>query len=227
MELAQPLNRYFDHAILNSAATEADIRRACAETRQHNFFGLAVNPCWNELVSELLAGSDSVLVAVAGFPLGATTTAAKIREALSGAAVGAVEVDMVANIGWLAANDTDKATDEINAIRRELPATVGLKVIIEAPLLNENQIRAACAAVIDGGAQFVKTATGFFGASTPEIAQLVIAEVAGQLPVKISGGIRTLAQAEEYIKLGAVRLGSSNSVAIMRELAARAVAQES
>jgi len=212
-----PLNRYFDHAILKSETTEAQIRAACAEAREFHFFGLAVNPCWNELIVKELAGSDVTVIGVAGFPLGATTTRSKISEAVEAAHSGAKEVDIVANIGRIIAGDLRFGEEEISETRRILPDDVVLKVIIETPLLNDNQIRQATKVVINAGAQFVKTATGFFGATTSEALKTVVETNNNQIKVKASGGIKTLAQAGEFISLGAHRLGSSSSVSIMRE----------
>jgi deoxyribose-phosphate aldolase len=215
--LLLPLNRYFDHAILKSDATEAQVRDACAEAREGHFFGLAVNPCWTELIVSELKDSDVTVVGVAGFPLGATTTRSKIAEALEAALLGAGEVDMVANIGRIVAGDLQFAEAEIKELRRELPDEIALKVIIEAPTLSVESIRQATKAAINAGAQFVKTATGFFGATTSESLATVVEANNNQIKVKASGGVRTLAMAEEFIKLGADRLGSSASVAIMNE----------
>ncbi len=219
--LAQPLNRYFDHAILKSDTTEAQVFAACAEARDGHFFGLAVNPCWTGLIAAELKDSDVAVVGVAGFPLGATTTHSKTSEAVEAAKLGASEVDMVANIGRIVAGDLHYAETEIREIRNALPDAVPLKVIIETPLLTAQQIHAATTAVINAGAQFVKTATGFFGGTTSETLKAVVEANAGQIKVKASGGVRTLAQAEEFIALGADRLGSSASVTIMREHAHR------
>ncbi len=214
---SQPINRYFDHAILKSDTTEAQVLAACAEAREGHFFGLAVNPCWTRLIADELKGSDVCVVGVAGFPLGATTTHAKISEAIEAAQLGASEVDMVANIGRIVADDFGYVEKEISAIRSALPHDIALKVIIETPLLSVERIRSATQTVIDGGAQFVKTATGFFGGTTSAALKTVVESNNRQIRVKASGGIKTLEQAEEFITLGADRLGSSASVSIMRE----------
>lgn len=218
---SQKLRRMIDHALLKSEATEEKIRAAARDTVANGFFGLAVNPVWNQVVAEELNDSPCALVAVAGFPLGATTTAQKAAEAQAGAAVGAAEVDMVANVGWLAANDFGKVEGEVSAIRASLPDSVSLKVIIETPALSDSQIGGAVEAVIAGGAQFVKTATGFFGGTTAAALALVVQANSDRILVKASGGIRTLAQAEEFVALGADRLGTSSGVAILAELARR------
>ncbi len=217
--------KHFDHALLKSEATAAQILQACRETREYGFFGLAVNPCWSKLVVENLAGSNSILVGVAGFPLGATTTKLKIAEALEQVQVcqGRVglEIDMVANIGWLAADDLAGVEREIAEIRSALPQSVPLKVIIETPLISDSQQIAATRAVVNSGAQFVKTATGFFGAPDLATCRRLVSAARGEIQVKVSGGVRTLEQAQAYLAAGATRLGSSSSLAIMD--AARAI----
>lgn len=215
------MRQMIDHALLKSAATEGQIRGACRDAVANQFFGFAVNPVWNQVVVEELQGSNCSLVAVAGFPQGATTTSQKISEALGGAEAGADEVDMVANVGWLANSEFSAVESEISQIRAALPDSVGLKVIIEAPLLTDPQISGAVEAVINGGAQFVKSATGFFGGTTAEALAKIAKANAGRILVKASGGIRTLAQAEELVALGANRLGTSSGVAILAELALR------
>ncbi len=219
----QAFNRYFDHAILKSETTEEQVLAACLEAREGHFFGLAVNPCWTELIAKELERSDVCIVGVAGFPLGATTTKSKIYEALEAAQHGAAEVDMVANIGRIVAGDLSYTEKEISDIRDAMPNEIALKVIIEAPLLTSERIREATQVVINAGAQFVKTATGFFGGTTAESLKIVVEANAQQIQVKASGGIKTLAMAEEFIALGANRLGSSASVSIMREHSQRSV----
>ncbi len=220
------LNRLIDHALLKSEATESDIRSACRETIEHDLFGLAVNPIWIEIVAEELAGSQAKVIGVAGFPLGATSGASKISEALAQVKAGAHEIDMVAQIGRLAAGEFSYVENEIKEMRRELPGEIPLKVIIEAPLLTQERQISATQAVINAGAQFVKSATGVFGASSEEVARTLRAAAGDQIKVKISGGVRTLAQAERYVELGADRLGSSASVSIMQEIKERADVQK-
>ncbi|MCH7879249.1 MAG: deoxyribose-phosphate aldolase [candidate division Zixibacteria bacterium] len=220
------LNSLIDHALLKSEATESEIRRACHEAIKHELFGMAVNPAWIEIVAEELAETRVQVIGVAGFPLGATSSAAKISEALGQVRAGAHEIDMVAQIGRLAAGEYTLAESEINEMRRELPAEITLKVIIEAPLLTQEQQISATRAVINAGAQFVKSATGFFGGSSEGIVRTLSQAASGRIKVKISGGVRTLAQAERFVELGADRLGCSASVAILQERRERADVQK-
>jgi deoxyribose-phosphate aldolase len=210
----------FDHAALKPDVTEEEIRKLCAEARAHQFYSVAVNPIWVSPARQELAGSNVKVLSVSGFPLGAARTDVKVIEAVKGVSDGAHEIDMVANIGWLVSDRFADAEREIAAVREALPHNVILKVIIEAGCLTEQQQRDATATVITGGAQFVKTCSGFFGAATVEQVQSLQAAAKGQIEVKASGGIRTLRQCRDLLAAGATRLGSSASVSIMHELAA-------
>jgi len=217
--LLHELHRRFDHAALKPDVTAADIGRLCAEARAHEFCGVAVNPVWIPLCGDHLRGTGVKVIGVAAFPLGANRTDVKVEEAVKGAADGAREIDLVAKIGWLVEGRCADVAREISAVRRALPYNVLLKVIIEAGLLPASRWAEAAQAVIDGGAQFVKTGTGFFGGATVEQVRALSRAAGGRIEVKASGGIRTLADARAMLAAGASRLGSSASVAIMRELA--------
>ena len=208
---------YFDHAQLQSEADERAILKCCREAMEFNFYGIAINPYWVPIAKKELTGTDVKIIGVSGFPLSASTTKIKVAEAVKGVEDGADEIDMVANIGLLVSGETSKAQAEIAEVRNNLPNNIVLKVIIEAPKLTPEQQVEATKAVIDGGAQFVKTATGFFGGATVEVVERLKKVAGGQIKVKASGGIKSLADAEAMIAAGADRLGSSSSAVIMRE----------
>jgi deoxyribose-phosphate aldolase len=211
------LNSYFDHSLLRPETTERDIIRLCHEAVENRFYGIAINPYWVSTAGRELAGSEVKIISVSGFPLSANRTDVKVIEAVKGVFDGAHEIDMVANIGLLAQGDYLEAEKEIAEVRRLLPQEVALKVIIEAPRISpEAQIEAVKAA-INGGAQFVKTATGFFGGATVEIVERLKKAAGGKIKVKASGGIRNLKDALALIKAGADRIGSSASVEIIKE----------
>ena len=214
------LNRRFDHAALKASTTESDILTLCDEARQHHLYAVAVNPVWVSVAGGALRGYGVKILTVCGFPLGASRTDVKQIEALKGVYDGAHEIDMVANIGWILAGEYPKVEGEIAQIRENLPHNVTLKVIIEAGMLDENQQTEATKAVVNGGAQFVKTSTGFFGGATVQQVERLVRASAGQVEVKASGGIRTLAQCREMLSAGATRLGSSSCVSILAELGA-------
>lgn len=213
------LCRRFDHALLYPEADEAAICNLCLEACQYQFFSVAVNPVWVSVAVRELRGSEVKVLSVAGFPLSASRTDVKIFEAIKGVADGAREIDMVANVGWLVSDRFGEVEKEIREVREHLPYNVVLKVIIEAGKLTQEQQIAATKCVVNGGAQFVKTCTGFFGGATVEQVRTLHAAAGGQIEVKASGGIKTLDHCRELLSAGAARLGSSSSVSIMGELA--------
>ena len=168
--LLNNLNRRFDHAALKPETTDADIVRLCNEAREYELFAVCVNLVWVARCREELdpgfrrddkvVGMSSVrIVSVAGFPLGANRTDTKVDEAVRAVADGAHEIDMVANIGWILDGRMAEVAAEIRAVRDSLAFNVVLKVIIEAGLLTPDQQAAAPQAVVEGGAQYVKTST--------------------------------------------------------------------
>jgi deoxyribose-phosphate aldolase len=217
-ELLKNLNRRFDHAALQPEVGETDIRRLCRDALEYRFFAVAVNPAWVSLASSELEGSDTCVVSVAGFPLGATRTEQKVVEASEAVLDGAQEIDMVANIGWLVEDRFLEVEAEIRKVRRNLPDDIVLKVIIEAGKISEGQQIESVKAVINGGGQFVKTCSGFFGGTTASQVRTLREAAQGQIEVKASGGIRSLDDCRMLLEAGATRLGSSASVNIIREL---------
>jgi len=218
--LLEDLQLRFDHAALHSEVDEQTVRRACDEARRYGFFSVAVNPAWVATAADALQGCPVKVLGVSGFPLSAHRTDIKVLEAVKGVRDGAAEIDMVANVGWLVSGRYAEVEDEIRQVREALPYNVVLKVIIEAGKLSREQQVAATKCVVNGGAQFVKTCTGFFGGATAEQVGTLVEAAGGAVEVKASGGIRTLAQCRELLAAGATRLGSSSSVAIMEELKA-------
>ena len=212
-------NKYFDHTLLKPEATENDIRRLCEEAKEHDFASVCVNGCYVPLAVSLLEGSDIKVAAVAGFPLGASSSEVKVFEANDALENGADEIDMVMNIGALKDRRYAVIEDEIATIAGlcdEYDAV--LKVILETCLLTDNEIMQACRLAKKSGADFVKTSTGFSsrGASVRNV-QVMKKAVGSSMSIKASGGIKTLADAQAMIKAGADRLGCSASVEIMKE----------
>ncbi len=210
--------KYFDHTMLKPEAGEAKIRQLIAEAKKWNFASVCVNPSWVKLASEELKGTGIEVCTVIGFPLGATSTYAKISEALQAIADGATELDMVINIGWVKDNNYEKIIDEIKAIKEAIGDKV-LKVIIECALLTDEEKKLATDAVRAGGADYVKTSTGFGpGGATVHDVKLLRETAGDTLKVKAAGGIRTLESALDMILAGADRIGASSSAKIMEEL---------
>ena len=212
------LSRYFDHAALKPEVNEQAITKLCNEAIEYNFFAVAVNPVWVKAAAAVLQGTNVKVVSTVAFPLGANRTDIKVDEAARAVSDGADEIDMVANIGWIKSGEFTKLEQEIKNVRKSIPFNILLKVIIECPLLTKTEQVSASNAVINGGAQFVKTGTGFSGGVTPEHVKTLFAAAGSQIEVKASGGIKTASQCQKLIECGATRLGSSSSVAIVQEL---------
>lgn len=213
--------RLIDHTILKPEATRSEVLQVCSEALQFEFASVCVNPFWVKSVAAELKGSAVKVCTVTGFPLGATSTAAKVAETLGALRDGAQEIDMVINIGALCGGERDPVRTDIEAV---VAASHGhgaiVKVIIETALLDDAQKTLACRLAKDAGADFVKTSTGFSkaGATVPDVA-LIRKTVGPSLGVKASGGIRTLADLRAMVAAGATRIGASASVRIMQETA--------
>jgi deoxyribose-phosphate aldolase len=215
--------RLIDHTILKPEAVREEVLQVCAEALQFGFASVCVNPFWTKTVASLLRGSPVRVCTVTGFPLGATTTAAKAAETLSAVRDGAEEIDMVINIGALRGGERDVVKTDILAV---VAASHGhgaiVKVIIETALLDDAQKILACKISQDAGADFVKTSTGFSkGGATVHDVTLMRRTVGPSMGVKASGGIRTLADLRAMVAAGASRIGASASVQIMQETAER------
>ncbi|MEE8577651.1 MAG: deoxyribose-phosphate aldolase [candidate division Zixibacteria bacterium] len=208
----------FDHTALGANVTEGRIPSLCREAVEHNLHAVCVNPTWVQKAAGQLLRTPVSVVSVVGFPLGANRTDMKVREAVMAAEDGAREIDMVANIGWIIDQKMKPAVDEIRDVRKALPENIILKVIIEASLLSELQLKDAVCATIDGGAEFVKSSTGYAGDVTVAQVRAMSTAASGQIAIKAAGGIKTAAQCRELLLAGASRLGCSGTMAIMREL---------
>ncbi|TYO93286.1 deoxyribose-phosphate aldolase [Desulfallas thermosapovorans] len=210
-----------DHTLLKPAATREDIIALCAQAREYNFAAVCINPFWVPLACEQLVGSGVAVCTVIGFPLGATSTAAKAAEAGRAVRDGAGEVDVVINIGALKERCEDIVLGDIRAVveaaRGQNPDAI-TKVIIETCYLNREEKILACRLAARAGAQFVKTSTGFgTGGATEEDVALLRATVGPDMGVKASGGIKTAGQVLAMLKAGASRIGASAGVDIMKE----------
>jgi deoxyribose-phosphate aldolase len=209
-----------DHTLLKPEATASEVERLCDEAVQYSFASVCVNPCWVALASRRLHGTEVKVCAVAGFPLGANTTAAKKYEAETARQDGAHEVDMVMNIGYIRMSDSNAASRDIASVAEAVHADGGLlKVILETCLLSDDQKVSACRAAVEAGADFVKTSTGFSkSGATVEDIRLMRRVVGPRVGVKASGGIRTLADLKSMLAAGATRIGASAGVAIINEI---------
>ena len=211
-----------DHTILKPEATRTDLVKVCREARQYKFASVCVNPYWVPLVRAELAGSAVKICTVVGFPLGATSTEAKVAEAAAALRDGAQEIDMVINVGALRSGDNEAVKSDIRQVVRVAhEARALVKVILETALLDDNQKTIACTLSKLAGADFVKTSTGFgpSGATAHDVA-LMRSVVGPEMGIKAAGGIRTLADLQAMTAAGATRIGASASVKIVEATAA-------
>ncbi len=211
--------KYFDHTLLKPEATEREVRQVIAEAKEYQFASVCINPYWVKLTADELKGTGVTTCTVIGFPLGATSTVAKVAETAQALHDGAQEVDMVINIGELiAGHDEAVKTDIMNVARAAHAGGAKLKVIIETALLTDDQKVKACQLAVAAGTDFVKTSTGFStgGANAHDVA-IMRKTVGPNIGVKASGGVHSLADAQAVIDAGANRVGASASVAIVKE----------
>lgn len=225
--MSESLVAMIDHAVLHPTQTDEDLRKACQRCAELGVASVCVKPAMVPLAAELLAGSATVPSTVIGFPHGGTTTETKVRETEVACAAGAKEVDMVVNVGRVLAEDWDYVAQDIKAVVDAAGAGGAItKVIFETGLLpNDNLKIRLCEICEQAGAAFVKTSTGFgfvkdadgnlksTGATEHDI-KLMREHCSEKVAVKASGGIRSYADAQKLVALGATRLGTSGTEAI-------------
>jgi deoxyribose-phosphate aldolase len=218
----QTVAAVIDHTLLKPDATREQVEGACDEVVRYRFACAMVNPIWASTAVAMLSGTGIPVGVVIGFPLGASLVSTLRQEAAALARMGVRELDMVIPIGQLKSGNHHAVQHAVHAA-----ATVAhhhgalLKVILETALLTvEEKLRGAELA-IQGGADFLKTSTGFAsgGATAPDVA-LLRGVAGGRCGVKASGGIRKLADVRAMLEAGANRIGASSSVAIVREMGA-------
>ena len=206
-----------DHTLLRVDCTSEEIRKLCDQAIRYHCASVCIPPC-HIAGARRYVGDQLTLCTVIGFPNGYMTTAAKAFEAADAIKNGADEIDMVINISMVKDGCWDGVQQDIAAVRE---ATRGklLKVIIECCLLTEEEKIRLCKIVSDCGCEYIKTSTGFSkGGATREDVALMRANVAPEVKVKAAGGISSLQDAEDFINLGAERLGTSRSVKLAMEL---------
>lgn len=213
------LAAYIDHTVLKADATAAQIEKLCAEARQHKFFSVCVNGSWVAAARHFLDGTDVKVASVVGFPLGAMSSDTKRFETEAAIDDGAHEIDVVLNVARLKDGDDKYVLRELTDVAEAADERI-VKVILETCLLTDAEKVRACKIVVESGAHFVKTSTGFnTGGATIADVKLMRETVGPKFGVKASGGIRDTKSALAMIEAGATRLGTSASIAIVNGLA--------
>ncbi|HIE13333.1 MAG TPA: deoxyribose-phosphate aldolase [Desulfotomaculum sp.] len=219
--MREALARMIDHTLLRADATRGEIRELCREAVACGFGAVCVNPAYVALAVRALKGSSVRVCTVIGFPLGATSILGKAAEAKEAAADGAVEFDLVINLGALKEGDIaylQSELKEVVAAARSIQRDATIKVILETALLTDDEKLLGCRIAADQGADFIKTSTGFGpGGATVEDVRLIRQAVGDVMGVKASGGIRDLGTALRMIAAGANRIGTSSGVKIIGE----------
>ena len=208
---------YIDHTLLQSWATKSDIKKLCDEAKQYKFKSVCVNPYNVAYAVEILKNTGINICMVIGFPLGATTPEIKAQETIQTETQGAVEFDMVINVGAMKAGDYNFVKTDIEGVVKAAKGKV-VKVIIETMLLTDEEKIKACEISKQAGAGFVKTCSGFTeGGATVEDIRLMRQSVGTEMGVKASGKIRSLEKALTLINAGATRLGVGAGVEIAEQ----------
>ena len=212
----QEILKTVDHTLLSVSATEAEIIALCDDAVLYETASVCIPPCYVALAKARTEGRVKVCTVI-GFPNGNQSTAVKVFETEDAVRNGADEIDMVINIGWLKDRRYSEILAEIKTIRAACKGKI-LKVIIETCLLTEEEKIRMCGIVSASGADFIKTSTGFSkGGATREDIALFAKHRGPTLKIKAAGGIATLEDAEDMIKLGAERLGTSRIVKLIKE----------
>lgn len=205
-----------DHTLLQQGATWEEIRQICEDAMAYGTASVCIPPSYVKQAHEYM-GDRMAVCTVIGFPNGYNTTAVKEFEAKDAIAAGAEEIDMVINIGWVKDGRYDLVEEEIRTLKKACGDKI-LKVIIETCLLTEDEKIQMCETVTKAGADYIKTSTGFSTAgATFEDVALFAAHVGENVKIKAAGGISSFDDAEEFIRLGADRLGTSRIIKLAKQ----------
>lgn len=205
-----------DHTLLSQTATWNEIKEICDDGMKYNTASVCIPASYVKEAKEYV-GERLAICTVIGFPNGYSTTACKCFEAEDAVKNGADEIDMVINIGWLKDKKYDLVLNEIREIKKACNGKI-LKVIIETCLLTDEEKIKMCEIVSKSGADYIKTSTGFSsGGATEHDIKIFAENVAPNVKIKAAGGISSIEDAENFIKLGASRLGTSRIVKIVKE----------
>ena len=214
MEIKEIL-KYVDHTLLKQESTWEQMKVICDDAIKFSTASVCVPPSFVKQCKEY-CGEKMRICTVIGFPNGYNTTAVKVFETEDALRNGADEIDMVINIGWAKEKKFQLIKEEIEAIKKACGEKV-LKVIIETCLLSEDEKKEMCKIVTEAGADFIKTSTGFSTAgATRDDIKLFSDNIGENVKMKAAGGIASLADAEDFLKLGAERLGTSRIVSIAK-----------
>jgi len=213
----EQLAKVIDHSLLRPELTEAEVLAGCELAARYHVATVCVKPCHISLAKEALKDSDVLVSTVVGFPHGSNLTAIKVKEAQMAMDEGALELDMVLNIGQLRSGKYDFVRDDIQGVCDVAHARgVKVKVIFENAYLTDEEKIIACRLSEEAGADWVKTSTGFApGGATLDDLRLMRANVSQKVQIKAAGGVRTLPALLEVIDTGTTRCGATATATIL------------
>lgn len=206
---------HVDHTLLKAFATWEDIQKLCEEAMEYRTASVCVPPSYIKRIHDTY-GDKINICTVVGFPLGYSTTKAKVAETVQAIEDGASEVDMVINIADVKNGDFDKVTEEIRSLKQAAGDKI-LKVIIEACYLTEKEKIAMCKAVTEAGADYIKTSTGFgTGGATMEDILLFKKFIGPHVKMKAAGGVKSVEDMEAFLEAGCDRIGTSSAISLIK-----------
>ena len=207
--------KYVDHTLLSQTASWEEIKELCDDAVKYGTASVCIPPSYVKRAKDYVQDKMAVCTVI-GFPNGYATTAAKVFETQDAVKNGADEIDMVINLGWVKDRNYEEVKEEIRQIKQACQGRI-LKVIIETCLLTEEEKIEMCRAVTDAGADYIKTSTGFSKAgATLEDIRLFKEHIGNDVKMKAAGGISSLKDAEDFLSLGALRLGTSRIVKLIK-----------
>ena len=206
---------HVDHTLLKAFATWEDIQKLCEEAMEYHTASVCVPPSYSKRIHDTY-GEKINICTVVGFPLGYSTTKAKVAETVQAIEDGASEVDMVINIADVKNGDFDKVTEEIRSLKQAAGDKI-LKVIIETCYLTEEEKIAMCKAVTEAGADYIKTSTGFgTGGATMEDILLFKKFIGPHVKMKAAGGVKSVEDMEAFLEAGCDRIGTSSAISLIK-----------
>jgi len=222
----EQLAKTIDQTLLRPTATVQEVQGLCIIAKKNHFAAVVINPSYITIAKRILSGSDVKVCSVVGYPMGANTIETKVFESRDNVKKGADEIDVVINFGMIKSGNFTYIEKEIgiivSVIRREQMAEynkhINIKIVLEAGVLEKDEVKKICKIVEDSGADFIKTSTGFGnrGAELDDV-RLIREVVTRIIGVKAAGGIKTFKDAQALIDAGATRLGTSSGVNIIEE----------
>ena len=206
---------HVDHTLLKAFATWEDIQKLCEEAMEYHTASVCVPPSYIKRIHDTY-GEKINICTVVGFPLGYSTTKAKVAETVQAIEDGASEVDMVINIADVKNGDFEKVTEEIRSLKQAAGDKI-LKVIIEACYLTEKEKIAMCKAVTEAGADYIKTSTGFgTGGATMEDILMFKKFIGPHVKMKAAGGVKSVEDMEAFLEAGCDRIGTSSAISLIK-----------